>query len=683
MRRPGTFACCAAAGARGPFPYASPLLLPGPSRVRGPARSPRDLRTVGVRVSALRVERADVVVVGGGGAGLSAALAIAEAAGQDDRRSPVVALVSKVYPMRSHTVAAEGGAAGVVGDDDSLEQHVADTLAGGAGLCEEESVRFVVERAAGELYRLERWGLPWSRTDDGDVAVRRFGGMSRARTWFAADKTGFHLLHTLFQTSLRYSSADGPVRRYDEHHVLDLVVDDPDGPDARVRGVVVHDQHRGEPLLLEAPAVVLATGGSARAWGTSTNAGICTGDGTAMALRAGVPLRDMEFLQFHPTGLPGSGILLTEAARGEGGVLLDAEGRRYLADYGLGPETPVGAPVPRTMELGPRDRLSQAFWHADRDGRTIPTPDGGVVLLDLRHLGKERLAERLPLVTGLARQFAGVDPATEPVPVRPTAHYTMGGIRTDVRGTTAVAGLFAAGECASTGLHGANRLGSNSLVETLVVGRAAGEAALAWARSVGHPGADSGAAGAGAGVGPASADGAVVDRAAEIADGYLAMRGRGTEPPAAIRAELGRVLDADAGIYRDADGLRRALAAVEDLRARYADVRVADTSAVLNTDWATTVELGATLLVAHATVAAALAREESRGAHQRLDFPEREPVAHHSEARLGVDGTLEVEHVPVGAVAAPHPVGAEHDLRVGKSPTTTPMSFSADEGAGL
>ncbi|WP_353707335.1 FAD-binding protein [Cellulosimicrobium sp. ES-005] len=634
-------------------------------------------------MSALRVERADVVVVGGGGAGLSAALAIAEAAGQDDRRSPVVALVSKVYPMRSHTVAAEGGAAGVVGDDDSLEQHVADTLAGGAGLCEEESVRFVVERAAGELYRLERWGLPWSRTDGGDVAVRRFGGMSRARTWFAADKTGFHLLHTLFQTSLRYSGADGPVRRYDEHHVLDLVVDDPGGPDARVRGVVVHDQHRGEPLLLEAPAVVLATGGSARAWGTSTNAGICTGDGTAMALRAGVPLRDMEFLQFHPTGLPGSGILLTEAARGEGGVLLDADGRRYLADYGLGPETPVGAPVPRTMELGPRDRLSQAFWHADRDGRTIPTPDGGVVLLDLRHLGKERLAERLPLVTGLARQFAGVDPATEPVPVRPTAHYTMGGIRTDARGTTAVAGLFAAGECASTGLHGANRLGSNSLVETLVVGRAAGEAALVWARSVGHPGADGGAAGAGAGVGPASADGAVVDRAAEIADGYLAMRGRGTEPPAAIRAELGRVLDADAGIYRDADGLRRALAAVEDLRARYADVRVADTSAVLNTDWATTVELGATLLVAHVTIAAALAREESRGAHQRLDFPEREPVAHHSETRLGVDGTLEVEHVPVGAVAEPHPVGAEHDMMAGKSPTTTSMSFSADEGAGL
>lgn len=623
----------------------------------------------------LRVEHADVVVVGGGAAGLSAALAIAEAAERDttpQARPPVVALVSKVYPMRSHTVAAEGGAAGVVGDDDSLEQHVADTLVGGAGLCEEDAVRFVVERAAGELWRLERYGMPWSRADGGDPAVRRFGGMSRARTWFAADRTGFHLLHTLFQTSLRYSGDGGVVRRYDEHHVLELVVTDDAGTGAgargrKVRGVVVHDQHRGEPLLLAAPAVVLATGGAARAWGTSTNAGIVTGDGMAMALRAGVPLRDLELLQFHPTGLPGSGILLTEAVRGEGGVLLDADGRRYLADYGLGPETPVGSPVPRTMELGPRDRLSQAFWRADRDGRTIPTPDGGVVLLDLRHLGRERIAERLPLVAGLAKQFAGVDPAREPVPVRPTAHYTMGGVRTDARGATEVGGLFAAGECASTGLHGANRLGSNSLVETLVVGRAAGAAALARAREAGLADRNTGAW--------ADVDPAVVDRAADVADRYLAMRGRGTEPPAAIRAELGRVLDADVGIFRDADGLRRALATVEELRERYADVRVADTGAVLNTDWAATVELGATLLVAHAAVAGALAREESRGAHQRLDFPDAGDVPLHALATLGADGSMTIAHAPVGA-----PPGAEHDVAAGMRPVTTSRSFSAGGG---
>ncbi len=620
----------------------------------------------------LRVEHADVVVVGGGAAGLSAALAVAETAEReaaaDGGDRPVVALVSKVYPMRSHTVAAEGGAAGVVGDDDSLEQHVADTLTGGAGLCEEDAVRFVVERAAGELWRLERYGMPWSRADDGHVAVRRFGGMSRPRTWFAADRSGFHLLHTLFQTSLRHSDDGGVIRRYDEHHVLDLVVTGDAGTSARqVRGVVVHDQHRGEPLLIAAPAVVLATGGAARAWGTSTNAGIVTGDGMAMALRAGVPLRDLELLQFHPTGLPGSGILLTEAARGEGGVLLDAEGRRYLADYGLGPETPVGEPVPRTMELGPRDRISQAFWHADRAGRTIPTPDGGVVHLDLRHLGRDRNAERLPLVASLAKQFAGVDPALEPVPVRPTAHYTMGGVRTDARGATEIGGLFAAGECASTGLHGANRLGSNSLVETLVVGRAAGALALARARETGFV---NRFAGAGADVDPS-----VVDRAADSAEQYLAMRGRGTEPPAAIRAELGRVLDADVGIFRDADGLRRALETVEALRERYADVHVADTSTVLNTDWASTVELGATLLVAHAAVAGALAREESRGAHQRLDFRDAGDAPLHSLATLGADGAMTIAHVPVGA-----PPGAEHELAAGMRPMTTSTSLSAGGG---
>lgn len=575
---------------------------------------------------AARVERADVVVVGGGAAGLSAAL---EAAAHG--RS--VALVSKLYPMRSHTVAAEGGAAGVVGDDDSLEQHVADTIAGGAGLCDETAVRYVVERAPGELARLERMGMPWSRDDDGRPAVRRFGGMSRPRTWFAADKTGFHLLHTLFQTSLRVTG-DGPgaVRRYDEHLVLDLLVHE-----GRARGVVAHDQHRGETVVLLAGAVVLATGGSARMYATSTNAGACTGDGVAMALRAGLELRDPEMVQVHPTGLPGSGILLTEAARGEGGVLLDADGRRYLADYGLGPETPLGEPVARTMELGPRDRLSQAFWHADRDGRTIPTPDGGVVLLDLRHLGRARIAERLPLVAGLASQFAGVDPATDPVPVRPSAHYTMGGVRTDAHGATALPGLYAAGECASTGLHGANRLGSNSLVETLVVGRSAGALAAVHA----------------AGAGPAEDEAAVVDLARDLADRAAALRGRGTQAPAAIRHELGRVLDADVGIYRDADGLARAAAALEGLRERYADVRVADTSAVLNSDWAQALELGAMLDVARATVAAALARQESRGAHQRLDAPGTDAQARHSLVTLAADGTVTVRHEPVGTTSSP------------------------------
>ncbi len=578
----------------------------------------------------MRVEQADVVVVGGGAAGLRAALQVI-ADGADRAVAPVVALVSKVYPMRSHTVAAEGGAAGVVGPGDSLEQHVADTLAGGAGLCEEDAVRYVVERAASELAQLERWGMPWSRESGGEVAVRRFGGMSQPRTWFAADRTGFHLLHTLFQTSLRHES----IRRYDEHHVLDLVV-----ADGQVRGVVAYDQHRGEPVFLAASAVVLATGGAARLFGASTNAGIVTGDGLSMALRAGVALRDLELVQFHPTCLPGTGILITEAARGEGGVLLDAAGERYLADYGLGPVTPIGDPVPRRMELGPRDQLSQAFWRADRDGRTIPTPQGSVVHLDLRHLGTQRLAERLPLVSSLAWQFVGADPSRDLVPVRPTAHYTMGGISTDRSGVTEVRGLFAAGECASTGLHGANRLGSNSLVETLVVGAGAGGAAAAFAQS------SRSAAGGSATEGPSCAE---VDQAGALADGWLAMRGRGAESPASIRTELGQVMDADVGIYRDADGLARAAQRVDELRARFADVRVADTSAVLNTDWAQALELGAMLDVARVVIAGASAREESRGAHQRLDHPEAASEAAHTIVRIGADGGVVLTHEPVGA----------------------------------
>ncbi len=627
-----------------------------------------------------RVEHADVVVVGGGAAGLSAALAAVESFRAQGRDDAAVALISKVYPMRSHTVAAEGGAAGVVpGGADSQDSHIEDTLRGGAGLSHEEAVRFVVERAPLELARLERLGMPWSRDDAGQPAVRRFGGMSNPRTWFAADKTGFHLLHTLFQTTLR---EDG-IRRFDEHLALDLLLSDDDAfasddtplashcapipsscaergtsggagspgsnvPPARrsVQGVVGYDQHRGETVIWLAPAVVLATGGYARAWGTSTNAGIVTGDGLTMALRAGLPLRDLEMVQVHPTCLPGNGLLITEAARGEGGVLVDANGERYLADYGLGPVTPVGAPEPRRMELGPRDQLSQAFWHADRAGRTTPTRDGGVVHLDLRHLGKAVIDERLPLVAGLARRFAGVDPVTELIPVRPAAHYTMGGIVTTADGQVLesdgapVTGLFAAGECASTGLHGANRLGSNSLVETLVLGRATGSAAAISRPSSCAKSQDPGLTAP------------VIERALDLASTHLSMRGQGTEPPATLRRELGQILDTEVGIFRDAEGLARAAATLEDLAHRYKNVRVADTSPVFNTDWAQALELGAMLTLARGVVAAALQREESRGAHQRLDHPLTDDVARHSLVTLGGDGTPQVRLEPVDNAVA-------------------------------
>ena len=572
----------------------------------------------------MQTVRTDVAVVGGGGAGLRAAIAVAEAHPELD-----VTVLSKVYPMRSHTVAAEGGAAGVVGADDSLEQHFADTVSGGDWLCDQDVVQYFVEHAAHEMYRLERWGCPWSRTDEGAVAVRRFGGMSRPRTWFAADKTGFHVLHTLFQTSLQHPS----IARMDECLALELLV-----RDGRVAGVLAYDQREGYPVLVEAGAVVMATGGAGRLYAQNTNGAIVTGDGMAMAYRAGAPLRDLEFVQYHPTGLPGSGILITEGCRGEGGVLLNAEGRRYLQDYGLGPETPVGEPRNKHMELGPRDRLSQAFWHEQQAGRTVATPRGDAVHLDLRHLGRAYLRERLPLICELTEQYLGTDPATAPIPVCPSVHYSMGGIETDVTTATPLPGLFAVGECASSGLHGANRLGSNSLAELVVLGRVAGERAALFALAE-----------------PAPADARVRRDAADAAARHLSLMGRGSEPQVAIREELGRAMDDGVGIFRTRAGMQRTAATVRDLKQRYADVRVADTCPVYNTDWAAAVELGAMLDVAEGLVASALAREESRGSHQRLDgFGERDDARFltHTRAWWTPDGPR-LEHTPVTITTSP------------------------------
>ena len=326
--------------------------------------------------------KTDVAIVGGGGAGLRAAIAVAEA---DPTLS--VALISKVYPMRSHTVAAEGGAAAITQAHDSFDAHFHDTVAGGDWLCEQDVVEYFVNNAHDELVQMEHWGCPWSRKPDGHVNVRAFGGMKIERTWFAADKTGFHMLHTLFQTSIKYQS----IRRLDEYFCVDLVVDD-----GRVQGVVAIDIASGEFALIEAKAVIMATGGAGRVFRENTNGGIVTGDGMALAYRHGVPLRDMEFVQYHPTCMPGTGLLFTEACRGEGGFLINKDGYRYLQDYGLGPAEPT--PRNKAMELGPRDRLSQAYWHEKKKGRTISGPHGEVVHLDLRHLGEKKLRERLPQI---------------------------------------------------------------------------------------------------------------------------------------------------------------------------------------------------------------------------------------------------------------------------------------------
>ncbi len=560
----------------------------------------------------------DVLLVGGGGAGLRAAIAVAET-----NPELSVAVVSKVYPMRSHTVSAEGGAAAVIKAEDSLDAHAYDTVSGGDWMCDQDAVEIFVREAPEEMLRLEHWGCPWSRDSDGRIAVRPFGGMVIERTWYAADKTGFHMLHTLFQTSLKYPE----VMRYDEWFVTRLLVDE-----GRCQGVVAIELATGKVHAILAKAVVLCTGGCGRVFAFTTNANIKTGDGMALAYRAGVPLKDMEFVQYHPTGLPFTGILITEATRAEGGWLLNREGYRYLQDYDLG--TPEPKPVKRSMELGPRDRLSQAFVHEMRKGRTVPTPYGDVVHLDIRHLGAKLVDAKLPFVRELCLKYQNLDPVEELIPVRPVVHYQMGGVHTDVEGATPLPGLWAAGEVACVSINGANRLGSNSLTELLVFGARAGRAAARWAEAQGD-----------------TSRGVValaMDEERRLLDGYLRREGGG-ERVADLREEMQQAMEDGAGIYRDGAGLAKAAARVAELKARFAEVALDDRSFTFNTELTAALELECMLDVAESIVHSGLARRESRGAHQRTDHPERDDGAFlaHSLAYRDGDGPPRIELLPV------------------------------------
>jgi fumarate reductase flavoprotein subunit len=540
--------------------------------------------------------RTDIAIIGAGGAGLRAAITLAEA-----EPSLRIALISKVYPMRSHTCAAEGGAAGVVKPDDSPEQHFEDTVDGGDWLSDQDAVEYFIREAPRELTQLEHWGCPWNREADGSVAVRPFGGMKKQRTWFAADKSGFHILHTLFQTSLRFAS----IQRFDEYYATELVVDG-----GRCAGLVAIEMRSGQMRCFDARAVIIAGGGAGRMFPFTTNGAIKTGDGMALAYRAGVPLKDMEFVQYHPTGLPSTGTLLTEACRGEGGVLLNRNGRRFLQDYGMGPETPLGHTVLKTMELGPRDRISQAFWHEQKKGNAVSTQWGDAMLLDMRHLGEKQINERLPLVRDMSISYMGVDPVTDPVPVRPVVHYMMGGIHTDIKAATPLPGLYAAGECACVSINGANRLGSNSLTELLVFGRRAALSAMEYLQSGARPAGDA-----------ALAAGAA---AAQARIRELMQRSGGTDTVAGVRREMMQTMEQHAGIYRSGEGLAAACAKLADLRRRYRGIELHDKTNVYNTDLLQALELGSMLDCAEAVAQSAFARKESRGAHQRLDFTARD-----------------------------------------------------------
>ena len=559
----------------------------------------------------------DVLLVGGGGAGLRAAIAVSET-----NPGLSVAVVSKVYPMRSHTGAAEGGAAGAVRPEDSLEAHAYDTISGGDWLCDQDAVEAFVEEAPKELIQLEHWGCPWSRQPDGHIATRPFGGMKIERTWYAADKTGFHMLHALFQTTLRYP----PITRYDEFFVTRLLVDN-----GRCQGVVAIELASGRVQTLFAKAVIVCSGGGGKVFPFTTNANIKTGDGMALAYHAGVPLKDMEFVQYHPTGLPFTGILITEAARAEGGWLLNKDGYRYLQDYDLG--TPEPKPVKRSMELGPRDRLSQAFVKESQAGRAVSSPYGDVVHLDIRHLGAAEIDKKIPFVRELCLKYQKVDPVHDMIPVRPVVHYMMGGIDTDIQGATALDGLYAAGEVACVNINGANRLGSNSLTELLVFGARAGRAAAQFAAAQPAP--------------SAALIAQAEDEERRLKTEFL--DASGPERVAPLRTEMQAAMEAGAGIYRNAEGLNDAVERVNGVRERFQRIGLDDHSRTFNTELVSVLELSSLLDVAGAVLDSALARTESRGAHQRTDYPDRDDdeFLAHSLAYRSDDGAPRVEFKPV------------------------------------
>ena len=530
-------------------------------------------------------ESYDVLVVGGGLAGIRAAIAVVEA---NPRLK--IGMVSKVYPMRSHTVSAEGGAAAVLRPEDSYETHAYDTIKGSDYLADQDVVEAFVREAPIEVIQMEHWGCPWSRDPDGKISARPFGGMTTWRTCFAADKTGFHMLHTVFQTSLKYPQ----IHRHDEAFVTKLLFDN-----GRCEGVVAVDMRSGRFDAITAKSVILATGGLGRVYAFTTNGNICTGDGMALAYRAGVGLKDMEMVQFHPTGLPFTGILITEAVRGEGGYLLNKDGERFLKRY-----------VPNKMELGPRDIISRAMVTEFEEGRGFEGPHGKFMHLDVRHLGEAVIDRKLPFMRELGREFVGIDIVKDPIPVRPVQHYMMGGVDADISGVTPLPGLYAAGECANVGLNGGNRLGSNSLSECLVFGAAAGRAAAEYSSSA-------------KAVGSNPVEAMLKDETARIEAGYLDKKG-GEERIGTIREEMQRDMDAGAGVFRTRESLEKLTKQLGALRERFTNIKIEDSSRTFNTELTAALELDFMLEVADTIAYSALAREESRGAHSRRDYPERD-----------------------------------------------------------
>ncbi|RIK45923.1 MAG: succinate dehydrogenase flavoprotein subunit [Chloroflexi bacterium] len=535
--------------------------------------------------------RYDVLVIGAGGAGLMAAAQLANTAS--------CAVISKLYPPRSHTGAAQGGIGAALAnvEEDHWIWHMFDTVKGGDYVVDQDAAEILAREAVDAVLELEHMGLPFNRTPDGKIDQRRFGGHTRnfgegpvRRACYSADRTGHMILYTLYQQGIKNN-----VQFFDEFHMLDLIITD----DGICNGIVALEVRTGEIHIFHAKAVILATGGFGRVYKITSNAMAATGDGVAIAFRRGLPVEDMEFYQFHPTGIFKLGILLTEGARGEGGILRNASGERFMERY-----------APTLKDLAPRDMVSRCIWQEIREGRGVDGKD--YVHLDLTHLPPGALEEKLPDITDFVRTYMGIDPVTQPIPIQPTAHYAMGGLPTDVDGrvtidevNTVMPGLYAAGEVACVSVHGANRLGTNSLVDLVVFGRRAGRHAAEYVKSVDLE--------------PLPPE---PDFRARAEVSNLLERSRG-ENASIIRATLQAEMMDKASVFRTGEGLAQMRTTLSQLRDAYANVSVADKGKIFNTDLLEAIELGYLLDCADAIVEGALARTESRGAHLREDYPDR------------------------------------------------------------
>jgi len=550
----------------------------------------------------------DVIIIGGGLTGLRAAL-------QLSRAGRSCAVLSKVHPLRSHSVAAQGGmnaalgnVPGTEGSADSWERHAYDTIKGSDYLADQNAVVRMCKEAPATVIELEHMGTVWSRLDDGKIAQRPFGGAGFPRTCYAADRTGHNILHTLYE---QVTAEKVPV--YEEFFVTSLVT-----ADGRCTGCTALEIMTGTIHGFCAKAILIATGGFGRIFSRSTNAIINTGDGQALALQAGASLKDMEFVQFHPTSLLGSNILISEAARGEGGVLVNKNGERFMRRY-----------APRSADLAPRDVVARAIEQEIAAGRGF---DGGYVHLDLRHIGEERIRERLPGIRLIAMDFAGVDPVTEPIPVQPAQHYSMGGIDVGIEGQSGIQGLYAAGECACISVHGANRLGGNSLLETVVFGRLAAASIILNLPTE-----------------PVPADGPVLSAVTEMeakVNGILERRGG--EQLFTVIDSLKETMDTKFGIFREGDSMDKGLAEISALRERAGNISISDKDRAVNQALVRFLELEYMFLVAEAAALGAIQRKESRGSHTRTDYPARDDdhFMYHTITR-NLDGKIAVSSSPV------------------------------------